>query len=55
VHSAAQHIQEQLLGQAWREHRAGRKLSALRTGVRALGAGPFNAAVWKSALALLLK
>src|SRR5262249_12593530 len=34
--SATEHIQGQLLGRAWREHRAGAKGKALRTGVRAV-------------------
>jgi glycosyltransferase involved in cell wall biosynthesis len=53
--SASEHIQGQLLGRAWREHQAGTRLSALRTGARALAVNPLNFHAWKSALALLLK
>jgi glycosyltransferase involved in cell wall biosynthesis len=53
--SATDHIQSQLLGRAWREHQVGKKISALRTGVRALLANPLNISVWKSVLAMALK
>jgi glycosyltransferase involved in cell wall biosynthesis len=55
THSAIDHIQEQLISRAWREHGGGRKASALRTGGRALLANPLNARVWKSVLALIVK
>ena len=55
VHSAGAHIQAQLLGQAWREHSGGNRVSALRTGLRALLVNPSKAEVWKSVLALLVK
>ena len=53
--SASAHIQGLLLGRAWRENAQGRKLDALRTGLRALTAGPGNFQVWRSVLALLMK
>ena len=55
VHSASDHIQQHLISRAWREHSVGEKISALRTGVRALVINPLNAQVWKSVLALILK
>jgi glycosyltransferase involved in cell wall biosynthesis len=55
AHSAGDHIQEHLLGMAWREHQAGNKVLALRTGIRAVAASPLNIHVWKSILTLLLK
>ena len=54
-HSATDHIQGQLLGRAWREHTAGKKMLALRTGVRALTTNPLNIYVWRTMLALVLK
>jgi GT2 family glycosyltransferase len=53
--SAVDHIQGQLLGRAWREHGAGKRGLALRTGVRALAANPLNMGAWKSMVALALK
>ncbi len=53
--SAADHIQGQLLGRAWREHRAGKKAQALKTGFRALALHPANIVLWKNLLALILK
>ena len=53
--SATHQIQDQLLGKAWREHRAGKKAQALKTGLRALALHPVNIALWKSLLALVLK
>jgi len=53
--SAGDHIQGQLLGRAWREHRAGNKLSAMRIGIRAMATNPANVQVWKSIVALALK
>jgi len=55
AHSATDHIQGQLLGRAWREHQGGRKLSALRTGVRAAAVNPLNIGIWISLLAMVLK
>lgn len=53
--SANDHIQGQLLARAWREHRAGKKVQALKTGLRALALRPLNSALWKSLFALVLK
>jgi hypothetical protein len=48
-------IQGILLGQAWEEHAAGRKLRALRTGLRACLARAGSLGAWKSLVALVLK
>ena len=48
-------IQDLLIGAAWREHGAGRRLSALKTGFRAAMMRPTSASVWKSVLALAIK
>jgi len=53
--STKEHIQGQLLGSAWREHRAGNRLEALRIGVRAITSNPSNFRVWKSIVALAVK
>jgi len=55
AHSATDHIQQLLIGQAWREHSNGKKALAFRTGVRALLANPLSGYVWKSVAALLVK
>ena len=55
VHTANEHVQEMLLGRAWREHRARRKAQSLRTGLRALMTNPMKISVWRSVLALALK
>ena len=49
------HIQSMLLGRAWRQYAQGRKLEALRTGIRALIVEPRNLRLWKSVLALVVK
>jgi glycosyltransferase involved in cell wall biosynthesis len=54
-YSTTDHIQGQLLGRAWREHTAGKKMSALRTGIRALAANPTKINVWKSIFTLVLR
>jgi GT2 family glycosyltransferase len=48
-------IQGYLLGRAWREQGQGRRLKALRSGLRACLARPTNLGAWKSLMALLLK
>ncbi len=48
-------IQQVLLGTAWQEHRVGKKLKALATGIRACLSGPGNFAAWKSLGALAIK
>jgi glycosyltransferase involved in cell wall biosynthesis len=55
AHSALAEIQGHLLGQAWRDHLAGRKAKALGTGLRALTANPADIDLWKSVIALALK
>jgi glycosyltransferase involved in cell wall biosynthesis len=55
AHSAAEHIQQLLLGLAWREHSAGQRARALGTGLRALIANPLDRNIWKSFVALALK
>jgi glycosyltransferase involved in cell wall biosynthesis len=52
---SAYHIQSLLLGDAWGQHRAGRKGRALRTGLRACLASPTRVAGWKALAALALK
>ncbi len=53
--SAIAHIQDQLIGQAWREHQTGQKKAALKTGWRCLSLNPWRWDYWRSLLALLLK
>jgi glycosyltransferase involved in cell wall biosynthesis len=48
-------IQQLLLGTAWQEHRVGKKLKSIGTGIRACLSGPGNFAAWKSLCALALK
>ena len=48
-------IQRLLLGQAWKEHRRGHRAAAMRTGWRAVAAGPSQLNAWRSLLALALK
>jgi glycosyltransferase involved in cell wall biosynthesis len=52
---ASVQAQSFLLGEAWRAHREGARISALRLGVRALAEHPANLAAWKSLAALALK
>jgi glycosyltransferase involved in cell wall biosynthesis len=54
THPSAQ-IQGMLLGQAWREHEAGDRWQAVRTGWRACWVRPANLAMWKSLVALTFK
>ena len=54
-HSATDHIQQQLIGRAWREHQLGKKSVALRTGLQALATKPLTFDAWKSFLALIFK
>ncbi|NJO41925.1 MAG: glycosyltransferase family 2 protein [Cyanobacteria bacterium CRU_2_1] len=53
--SAAQHIQNFLLGRAWQEYQQGQTLQALMTGLRSLLTLPTNVKIWRSLLALSLK
>lgn len=52
THDQVQHV---LLGQAWKQHAAGHRLNALRTGVRAVVSRPRTLGAWKSLAALLVK
>lgn len=55
VRTANAHIRSLLMGQAWREHTAGRKQAALQLGLRSLQAQPTHLPTWKSVLALIVK
>jgi glycosyltransferase involved in cell wall biosynthesis len=48
-------IQQLLLGTAWQEHRVGKKLKSIGTGIRACLNGPMNLSAWKSLGALAIK
>jgi glycosyltransferase involved in cell wall biosynthesis len=52
---AGHHMQDLLIGSAWREHRAGRKMQAVRAGWRACMARPSNPGAWKSLLAIAVR
>lgn len=52
THDQVQHV---LLGQAWKQHAAGQRLSAIKTGLRAVMSRPRNLGAWKSWLALVVK
>lgn len=52
---SARHVQDMLIGRAWREHAQGRRLQALRSGWRACWTAPLNGSAWKSLVALALK
>jgi len=52
---SAYHIQGLLLGDAWGQHRAGRKGRALWTGLKACFASPTRIGAWKGLAALALK
>jgi len=52
---ATEHVQSILSGRAWREHRAGRKWTALRTGLRMCLYQPLRARSWRHLLMLLVK
>ena len=49
------HIQSQLLGEAWDQHADGHKAKAIAIGVRAIAFKVSRIEVWKSLLALVLK
>jgi glycosyltransferase involved in cell wall biosynthesis len=53
--NSGQHLQGMLLSEAWREHAAGRRLRALRTGLRACLSWPRSLGAWKSLVALAYK
>ncbi len=52
---AVEHMQEVLIGRAWREHRAGQRLTALRTALRAASRRPSSLWVWRNLLFLCVK
>lgn len=52
THDQVQHI---LLGQAWKQHGAGQRISAIKTGFRAVLSRPQTLRAWKSWFALILK
>jgi hypothetical protein len=51
----AQQIQGILLGTAWQQHRRGRKLQSILTGLRAGWRVPNDMSIWRSVAALVLK
>jgi len=53
--SAAEHIQNLLLGKAWQEHQDGDRLQALATGLRSVMTYPRNTSAWRSLMALAIK
>ena len=53
--AAADHVAQLFIGEAWKQHRAGDRIEALRCGLRAVGAAPFRLSPWKTMVALLLK
>lgn len=55
VASSAEQVRGHLVGEAWRLHGEGRKMTALRIGVRALARRPTDRNLWRNVLALALK
>ena len=52
THDQVQHV---LMGQAWKQHAAGQRMCAIKTGFRAVMSRPRTLNAWKSWLALVLK
>jgi glycosyltransferase involved in cell wall biosynthesis len=52
---ANEHMQGLLIGQAWREHQAGRRFKAFSIGLRSAFIHPTDLATWRSVVALLIK
>ncbi len=52
THDQVQHL---LLGQAWKQHAAGQRMTAIKTGFRAVMSRPRTDRAWKSWLALMVK
>jgi glycosyltransferase involved in cell wall biosynthesis len=52
THDQVQHL---LLGQAWKQHAAGQRLKAIRTGLHAVLSRPQTIGAWRSWAALVLK
>jgi len=55
VDSSRDHIQGMLLGAAWNEHAAGRRVKALRTALRACFVNPLRLRAWRSLGALAVR
>jgi len=53
--SAAHHIQNLLLGQAWQEHDHGDRIHSLMSGLRSVMVAPENLTAWRSLLALVIR
>jgi glycosyltransferase involved in cell wall biosynthesis len=53
--SASHHVQQLLVGRAWRERAEGRVLRSLFTGIRACAARPWSPAGWRTVMALALR
>ncbi len=53
--TAKQHLQNFLLGEAWRSYQAGQLTKALVAGMRSALALPSNLTVWRSVLSLVIK
>lgn len=52
---AAQHAQEMFIGAAWRYHKKGQRMLALRAGLHSVWAAPMRADGWKAVLMLAIK
>ena len=52
---AKDQIQNVLIGRAWKEHSAGKKGQAIKTGIRAVRTRPGSLSAWKSLAALMTK
>lgn len=52
THDQVQHV---LIGQAWRQHAAGQRWGAIKTGIRAVMSRPRTISAWKSLMALVVK
>jgi glycosyltransferase involved in cell wall biosynthesis len=52
---AKDQIQNVLIGRAWKEHAAGQKGAAIKTGMKALFTKPANVTAWKTLAALVVK
>lgn len=52
THEQIQHL---LLGTAWKQHAAGQRLAAVKSGLRAIAARPGSLHAWKSTASLIIK
>jgi glycosyltransferase involved in cell wall biosynthesis len=48
-------IQDLIIGTSWDQHRSGKRLHAIRTGLRAVTYGPLNFNAWRNLAALVVK